>query len=127
MPSNEQFAMTRSTKVMSLALQQNNLNAPLRKDLTYCTRKRPAFFRGHVNLVFAFGREELLLPEWSSTWVSMVSCHGMVTSDDGWMTPVTSKETTSPFLVQLTMVCKSLSISLRTASSMSHVLSSAKV
>ena len=55
------------------------------------------------------------------TWVVRVSCHGMVTGDDGRTTPVTLNASTSPCFVQLTSICRSLSICPRTPSSTSHV------
>ena len=69
----------------------------------------------------------LLLESLPSTCAARVSCHGITTGDDGCTTTVTLKEITSPCLVQLTIACKSLSISSRTASSTSHILSSVEV
>ena len=81
-----------------------------------------------MNLVFVVELwETASLESTPLIWVVRVSCHGMVTGDDGRTTSVTSNASTSPCFVQLTSICRSLSTSLRTPLSTSHVLPSAVV
>ena len=88
-------------------------------------KKRPAFFRGHLNLVFDAARTRRWpLESEFSAWVPRVRFHGMMMRDEGRMRPVVLKRMTSPSLVQSTMDCKSMATSSRKRSSTNHVAAS---